>query len=1605
MLGKKQPAIDNQVANRIFRQLDWESLLSAARVSKDWRRALFQPFFTTFETLQSQVVKQGRDGSVKQTVAELPALFSDKVYSYQTINEQANQLAHYLISLDLPAESRIGLYMNQSLEYVVSVLAVMKAGLCFVPLSANPKLPKQRLVDYTSGCDIKRILTTSALREQPFLLEMKGIPCECVDTLSWLAQPKTNPEQEVKAEQLAYILNTSGSTGKPKKVLIEHKGLNYCMLAHHDSLKMTSADRVAAFADISFDAHIVEIMMTLGQGACLYIVPFEQRTDLVKLAKYYQTHAITVAIFTPSMLRELNPKDFPQLRVIISTGEKLDTETLSRWCIEGREPKSPRLFLNGYGPSEVTIATTLGVSRPGEAIHIGKPLAGLELFILEQEPKDLKAPKRMPVGEEGEIYIAGFGLARGYLDEALTKQRFRVIAHPDKPHERMRVFQTRDAGRITVEGKIEILGRLDRQLKVYGQLAYPEEVEAVLKEDTNVEQVYVDAKINQYGHPQFTAYLTLKDKVQGLDLAQLYKTAVTKLPPFMLPSRWYVVERIPFSASGKLDTKALQAMELKPLYLQGPSDVKPQDKLERELADIWRQILRIEDSQFQFHVDDNFFHLGGTSLQAASLLQKLRSQYRLRLTPTNFMQAPTIAALVRRINRQVGKTPKINKPVLLQAGDDTNTPLFLVHSLMGDPEQDYAKLMEHWQSNRAVYGIKARGFANPQDMDDSLHALAADYIEAIKDLQSNGPYLIGGWSAGGDIALVMAELLRGRGEQVALLMIDSEAITTFQAKSREEYAAYLLDLFEKKLKGQLETTEHGLDTATLAQWPKEKQVHVLFKHLASAIHSDDINLAYKQGLLATIKNILLGMLNHPVAANSQGLLITAQKTEVNLNSARLQWPEFVRFDEVISLSGDHESILLSEEGAKQMAHTIAEFCAKQQAQFTSRELTQTLRQVKQYGIDADELKYYIPARGCRNNNYQSSFDLEAEVNKFLAEDKNKKVMLMLGNSGTGKSLFSQYMANRLIETAGSETPLVLYIVLPSFDDPTQNLIEKQLKRYGLNDEQIKHLKAHQKFIFILDGYDEIKTGLYQNLYISNNLAEWNAKVIITCRSSYLINAQNYKLHFVPNKGMKKDEAGLTEVSVVPFTQEQIESYINRYLANMAVEKDEDAQVAWEELPTEWRQAETYKHYINMLPGVQSLITTPFLLHILMKVLPKVAQDYEEVPANERLPLTVAKLYDYFAAYYFERQETKLLFRNELPADGRDVKLDFEEFSKQLAFMMWQQNVTQVSYQRQSSLFANKTSSPWEQFFSNENPDMKRAREGSPLKHLPAEPGSRAERFAFLHYSLQEYFASTEIFEQSLERDLQAVIQQASATSNMTKPASSNSPVPVLANQINAEPALRKNMEMPRLYQVSEKEHGKKPSSPGKDMVSGNKTGINYNNGVINGLARAGLDFIPIPGDGHCLYTSVSLYLGEDPAFLRSIVAAHLEFNKHQFSSFITLPEGKSLDDYINAVRNSREWADNIEIEVLMRVLNRPILIIGADGQLINLNDKERFADEPIFVYYNGIDHYDALTLKPGLTAQTVLANLKNQPKTELKAAVVDIHEENDNTVTQVGLRL
>jgi acyl-coenzyme A synthetase/AMP-(fatty) acid ligase/thioesterase domain-containing protein len=1261
-------------------------------------------------------------------------------------DNQIYRLANFLKSKH-PSAKRVALFMQQSVDYMRCFFALHHVGMAPMPISPDTDLPPARLAGFITGGQVDLIISLGRYRQHPFFytsdMEARQKQILFIDELSAEIAlcPDKKPDVVNSDEDLAYIVNTSGSTGVPKQVLVPHRGLKDCTDGHIQVLNITAQDNIAAYADPAFDAHIIEMLMQRKSGASLFVVPADARRDLIKLTKFYQNHRITIGVFVASMLRQCKRKDFPDLRVVICTGEKIDESIIKEW--------SGIILIDGYGPAENTIATWLKVIHSTEKSEMFL-IPNTQYFIMQKEPDAPGLPpKLVKAGEEGELYLAGHGLAIGYTNAELSNARFVEIDNP-KGSGRIRVYKTRDIAKENADGTLDIVGRLDRQVKVYGRLFYPEAIEEVIKTEMAIKYLHVDAFINAKGHPEIIAYLEYNGS-EPFDIASLYQKICTQIGQTFAPTCWVVVPELPKLSSDKVDSKKLSLLMAPKQRVHGSSQILPQNDLEKQLIELFYEVLDIPKDIILYR-DDNFFHLGGKSLHATVLLQKLRTKFELRSTYDEFKLTPTVEQLAHAIMRVRAKTQlqKVDS-LYVEQQEPHNAPIILIHSLLGDAARDYEKLKAVWNYPHSLYIISARGLQNPEDMDNNLYALAYDYYKAIKEKFPRGLKIIAGWSMGGILAAMIKYFFQLYGDDsAAVLMIDSESPTMYQAMSSLAYAKFLHDLFARKLSPQLFIKNLPLTIDELAKLPKEKQIYALFGAVEQMLPvTDSID---KKGLLATIRGLLLSVLNFQLDRRITNVkMITASETQSNHNgNGELSWPlDKVNVELLATIAGNHDSIMLDTNNVRLIAEHLQKFCKKQQDEFLAHRLANNQNWEELLDIDDENLKYYIPAMGARNTNTKPDELLKLVKSDFLSSP-SKKVLLMLGEAGVGKTTFLGWLAKQLQKSHKSEDSIVLYIPLANYENTQHGLIEAHLRRLCFSDTQIVNLKKHQKFIFILDGYDEIDKDRYQNLYATNHLDEWNAQVIVGCRSSYLINAQNYREIFYPIKKDRVVMDGLSELTILPFNDSQIIDFIKAFL------KDPPEGI---DIDEEWRDYNKYLQHIDSLPGLRQIIRNPFLLRVLMEVLPDIVKEYEHLPLEKRLPVTQSKILDAFVARCYERAVLKLMLAGKRSKDGRDIRIHYDQFSIDFAKDLKLASLTYAVYRPTTG--SNSTPSPWEKYFGSD-PELIKIREGCLIKRITgheeaakptstrrarsnAEPILKGEIVGFSHPLLIEYYIGRGIY--------------------------------------------------------------------------------------------------------------------------------------------------------------------------------------------------------------------------------------------------------------------
>ncbi len=710
---------------------------------------------------------------VEQRPEATALVFDDRQLSYRELNTRANQLAHYLRGLGVGAEVLVGICVQRSVEMIVSVLGILKAGGAFVPI--DPEYPEERIAYMLADSGLSILLTHEHLRGK--------VPAREGLTIVWLdtdgpaieKQSDQNPQTVVTLDNLAYTIYTSGSTGRPKGVALLHRGLTNLSLAQAKAFSVSVNSRVLQFASFSFDAAVSEIFKTLVSGATLCLATAKSLMPVTPLVNLLREQRITILTLPPSVLAVLPNTDLPDLRTVITAGEACSAEIAARWSGNGRQ------FLNAYGPTEITVCATVSEPLDGSCKPpIGRPIANTEVYVLDSRLEPV------PAGVVGELYIGGVGLARGYSGRpGLTAERF--VPHPFSQQGGMRLYRTGDLACFREDGQLEYRGRTDQQVKVRGFRIELEEIETVLAQHPDVREVVVLAREDAQGDKRLVAYVVSVANVSpgespgaSPDAHEWRAWLSRKLPDYMLPSAFVSMDTFPLTRNGKIDRASLPAPDTSRSSLQR-AYVAPRDQLEQLLVDLWQRVLGLNE----LSVHDNFFEVGGDSIKGAILINRLQQLLGEYIYVVAILDAPTVAQLanylrqhyltavnrIHPLSRTAVETKRLEwSPLVELQHGEGRRPLFFVHPVGGNVFC-YADLAHHLGAEQSFYGLQSFGLAEGQTPLAEISEMAGRYLEAVVRAQPEGPYLLGGWSMGGIIAFEMAQQLQSAGQEVALLAL------------------------------------------------------------------------------------------------------------------------------------------------------------------------------------------------------------------------------------------------------------------------------------------------------------------------------------------------------------------------------------------------------------------------------------------------------------------------------------------------------------------------------------------------------------------------------------------------------------------------------------------------------------------------------------------------------------------------------------------------------------------------------------------------------------------------------------------------------------------
>ncbi|NEP88105.1 MAG: amino acid adenylation domain-containing protein [Okeania sp. SIO2C2] len=560
---------------------------------------------------------------VEKTPDAIAVVFEEQKLTYSELNSKANQIAHYLQKLGVAPESLVGICIERSIEMVVGLLAILKAGGAYVPL--DPSYPSARLAYTLDDAEVSVLLTSESVLDS---LPEHQAKIVCLDTIGEAITNNSidNPASQVTPENLAYVIYTSGSTGKPKGVAIEHHSpVAFCYWASQVfTFKELAA--VLASTSICFDLSVFEIFVTLSQGG--QVILAQNALSILNIKS-----EITLINTVPSAIRELsNINAIPDsVKVINLAGEPFSNQLVQTLY----QQENIQSVYNLYGPSEYTTYTTFTLLNQGTTTEptIGRPIANTQVYILDSHLEPV------PIGVAGELYIGGDGLARGYHNRPeLTAEKF--IPNSFDNSKSTRLYKTGDLVRYLSDGNIEFIGRIDHQVKIRGFRIEIGEIEAFVSQYPDVKENVVIAQSDPTGGKRLVAYITSKqESTQDTSLIpQIRQFLKQKLPEYMIPAAFVLLDAFPLTPNGKIDRRALPVPDTVPSGLS-TAYLMPQTETEQLLAKIWQEVLQVE----KVGIYDNFFELGGHSLLIIKVHKKLQEIYPQNISVLKLFQYPNIS--------------------------------------------------------------------------------------------------------------------------------------------------------------------------------------------------------------------------------------------------------------------------------------------------------------------------------------------------------------------------------------------------------------------------------------------------------------------------------------------------------------------------------------------------------------------------------------------------------------------------------------------------------------------------------------------------------------------------------------------------------------------------------------------------------------------------------------------------------------------------------------------------------------------------------------------------------------------------------------------------
>lgn len=735
-------------------------LLDIDIVADDEKKLLRNFNDTTCAYQKEKTLYELFEEQVERTPINIALKFDNMEMTYQELNNKSNQLAKILRKNGVYKGSIVGLMVRRSIDMIISIFGILKAGGIYLPL--DPNNPKGRICEIIDDSEID-FLIIERTDEETFEFETNKyydttkiniLQLDCLISDS-IKEDDNNLNNINTSNDPAYIIYTSGSTGKPKGVIIQHYSVTR-MIKNTNYIDISPSDVLLQQSNYCFDLSVWEIFGSLLNGSKLVIASEDTVLDMIKLSEFIREENISILFTTTAIfntLIDINIENLRNTRKILFGAEKASlTHVKKAFQYFGSD-----MLINLYGPTESTVIATFYpinyIHDEMSAVPIGKPISNTKVYILD------KYKKLQPIGVPGEMYISGDGLAKGYLHRPeLSEERF--IVNPFNNEEK--IYKTGDIAKWMPDGNIEFVGREDNQVKIRGFRIELGEIQNLILGIRGIYNAVVIIKEREDISKYICAYIVCDSNII---VADIKKYLENNLPDYMIPHYFIKIDNIPLSSNGKVNSKLL------PDPLINEKNIKyiePKNEIENQILKIWIDVLKLK----KIGIDDNYFDLGGQSLNAAILINKINKELKVSISLNTLFGNPTIKELAKYIdnNENIHKLIDDEDAVILKRGSDINKNVFLIHSGSGDVET-YLLLCEFLDNTYNYIGIRAEKQHKIFYEDITVEALARKYIRKIKAIQQDGPYNIIGWCFGGTIAYEIVRQLEKNNNQIGKIVL------------------------------------------------------------------------------------------------------------------------------------------------------------------------------------------------------------------------------------------------------------------------------------------------------------------------------------------------------------------------------------------------------------------------------------------------------------------------------------------------------------------------------------------------------------------------------------------------------------------------------------------------------------------------------------------------------------------------------------------------------------------------------------------------------------------------------------------------------------------